>query len=197
MRRSQARALSASGGRAPPRPSTPADARHVRHPRWEAPVGAATGRRPGHLLCGRSRSELPAGRIGCGLRRRCRAGLIQRSLRYALPGPPSGWSDPHYVSSRTYATDRPRAEAGTKRIIVGRDRRRSDTMPDPSRCEGDDPTFEPHRTSRRSSTTTSYSLRAPGPSLRPRRPRASRRANRGGRSRTSTPIGCPRVMSGR
>jgi hypothetical protein len=33
--------------------------------------------------------------------------------------------------------------------------------------EGDDPTFEPHRTSRRSSMTTSYSLRAPGPSLRP------------------------------
>jgi len=29
--------------------------------------------------------------------------------------------------------------------------------------EGDDPTFEPHRTSRRSSTTTSSSLRAPGP----------------------------------
>lgn len=31
--------------------------------------------------------------------------------------------------------------------------------------ESGDPTFEPDRTSRRSSTTTSYCLRAPGPSL--------------------------------
>ncbi len=70
-------------------------------------MGAATGRRPGHLLVVGSRSEYPAGRGRCGLRRPGRAGLIQRSLRYARPGPPPGRSDPHYVSGRTYGPDDP------------------------------------------------------------------------------------------
>ena len=68
MRRSQARAR--AHREAAPRPvrRPPADALHVHHPRWAAPVGAATGKRLGHLLLVGSRSEYPAGRIRGGLR---------------------------------------------------------------------------------------------------------------------------------